>query len=270
MTASTVRCTMPSLCLVTMPRDDPTTTPPESPGPSVATAWLAAGHSTGLGRSPGGVLGMCRCRVEEFYSRFQIVAGGCWIWTGAITTNTATRPLARGGYGNWKVGGQYMRTHRISWELTHGPIPSGLIVCHGCDIRPCGNPNHLFLGTVRDNARDCARKGRMGPQLYPAKYRGETKNAFLTEWEIVAIRLSRLCGVTSRSLADAFSVSKGTITLITRDKMWTHIDTTAALSKATGMDIPKFNAYSGISLSLALRGYSVCDPPDSPTTASGP
>ena len=53
-----------------------------------------------------------------------------------------------------------MYAHRIAWQLTHGAIPKGMFVLHRCDNPPCVNPAHLFIGTQRDNLRDCFAKGR--------------------------------------------------------------------------------------------------------------
>lgn len=64
------------------------------------------------------------------------------------------------GYGKTKVGGRYVRVHRLSWEHEFGPIPEGLWVLHHCDNPPCINPDHLFLGTAKDNAEDCLSKNR--------------------------------------------------------------------------------------------------------------
>lgn len=50
--------------------------------------------------------------------------------------------------------------HRVSWELFRGPIPNKLFVLHKCDNKNCINPDHLFLGTAKDNIHDCIRKGR--------------------------------------------------------------------------------------------------------------
>ena len=77
---------------------------------------------------------------------------GCMNWTGAITGD---------GYGLAKAFGKYMTTHRISYILANGEIPDGLCVMHSCDNHQCINPDHLSVGTVRDNIRDCIAKGRV-------------------------------------------------------------------------------------------------------------
>lgn len=84
---------------------------------------------------------------------------GCWLWTGAaLPKGYGMLGEMRGPAGSRKQAHTY--THRISWELHNGPIPEGLFVCHHCDNPPCVRPEHLFLGTARDNTRDMYKKGR--------------------------------------------------------------------------------------------------------------
>jgi hypothetical protein len=87
-------------------------------------------------------------RREMFWSRAMPEPNtGCWLWTGVIR---------RDGYGVFSD----RAAHRIAYAERHGPIPAGLYVCHRCDVKSCVNPDHLFLGTARENTLDMLAKGR--------------------------------------------------------------------------------------------------------------
>jgi hypothetical protein len=93
--------------------------------------------------------------VSRFFKFFK--KENCWLWQGSISLS---------GYGRFYFRQKAHLAHRASYLLFKGEIPSGLDVCHKCDIRNCVNPEHLFLGTRSDNMRDCVNKKRHKPALH--------------------------------------------------------------------------------------------------------
>ena len=79
---------------------------------------------------------------------------GCWLWIGS---------LDRKGYGGLRVAGELKRATHVSLALSGRPIPPGMCVLHRCDTPACVNPDHLFVGTFKDNTQDMIGKGRNSP-----------------------------------------------------------------------------------------------------------
>jgi hypothetical protein len=77
--------------------------------------------------------------------------GPCWLWMASRFA---------GGYGRIDVNKHSKVAHRVAWGLVKGDIPDGLLALHRCDNPPCVNPDHLFLGTHKDNTQDALSKGR--------------------------------------------------------------------------------------------------------------
>ena len=74
----------------------------------------------------------------------------CWNWTGAEDGR---------GYGQIRVDGKSLKSHRLSYEFFNGHIPEGLVIDHKCHNPACVRPDHLRAATQKQNMEH-----RQGPQ----------------------------------------------------------------------------------------------------------
>lgn len=132
---------------------------------------------------------------------------GCWVWMGFRKKEM--------GYGKIRVGSKSLYAHRVSYESFVGKIPHGLFVLHKCDNPPCVRPDHLFLGTLAENIKDCASKKRIsaGENHYKSKVNDDI---------VRDIRLSYKHG-NGTKLANKYGVSRTTINEIVHRKVWGHV-----------------------------------------------
>lgn len=147
----------------------------------------------------------------RLYRRVRPDASGCWCWTGDKTD---------GGYGRvWQHGIGNTVAHRVSFSLTRGPIPEGKILMHTCDNRACVRPDHLTVGTDKENSEDKHRKGRdrvpVGERQWQAK---------LTEDSVREIRKLYATGhYKQRVIGEMFGVNQTVVSCVVRRKTWKHV-----------------------------------------------
>ena len=147
-------------------------------------------------------------RIRE---RVAIDERGCWLWLGQ---------LFKDGYGQIAIGRDSpKRAHRISYAEFCGPIPAGMWVLHKCDTPACVNPEHLFLGTAKDNTQDMLAKGRRGDLS------GENHpNARHTERFVWAMRRLVKHGTPIAQLAAMYRLTYGAMHQLVRGRVWKNID----------------------------------------------
>ena len=132
-------------------------------------------------------------------------SNGCWEWT---------RYKNVCGYGVIGDGKKIFLTHRVSYEVHIGEVPKGMIVCHKCDNPGCVNPEHLFLGTIKDNVADMVKKNRhIKGEMVPSHK--------LTKEKALQIRkLYKTGAYTMVKLAEKYGVAYSTVNSVINEVSW--------------------------------------------------
>lgn len=136
-----------------------------------------------------------------------VTESGCWIWMGKLRSNSVG---LNHRYGFTSISGKEERAHRLSYKIFRGEIPDGLYVLHKCDVTQCVNPDHLFLGTQKENLLDASSKGRTWRKV--------------TEQQVAEMRMLHASnGDSYAKLSRKFSLSPDTVVKIIKRKTWAHI-----------------------------------------------
>lgn len=191
--------------------------------------------------------------IDRFWSFVDMSdIDGCWPWTGYRDKD---------GYGKFTYRKYSRPAHRIAYGISREDIPAGFFCCHSCDNPPCCNPDHLWIGTPKDNVDDRHRKGRdacgdksgsrthrermLRGENHPLRRnpelaaRGEKNGAYthpekvqrgdnhphakLTTQQVLTIRKMYEEGAPRRVIANKFNVSWSAIDSIIHRRSWVHI-----------------------------------------------
>lgn len=152
--------------------------------------------------------------TENRFWRHVIKGPACWNY----------RVRTGRGYGCLQITGKHIVAHRLSWELHHGPIPPGLVVCHKCDNRACVRPDHLFIGTVADNIADMVQKDRHWKTGPKNPCHGEQHGSSrLRNRDILKIRQLHAKGISQLEIGRQFGMSQAHISKVILRKVWRHV-----------------------------------------------
>lgn len=133
----------------------------------------------------------------------------CWVWLGMVDKRDK-RAYIKVGTRRWPVA-------RVLMFFRYGKVGDRL-ACHSCDNPQCVNPEHLWLGTHKDNQRDKWRKGRQNHKV------GEdsTKAKLQTE-QVRKIRTLHAQGHTVKDIACLYAISVSNVYKILKRKSWAHV-----------------------------------------------
>lgn len=125
---------------------------------------------------------------------------GCWLWVGYVNDWQ---------YGVMMVEGKTTLAHRVSYQINKGEIPIGMLVLHSCDNTFCVNPDHLFLGSNKDNMDDMCRKFRF--------------NSKLSHEDAQEVKDLYSIGMLQRDIALSLGVTQGNVSQILLHKTWKNL-----------------------------------------------
>jgi hypothetical protein len=153
---------------------------------------------------------------EQRFLRYVNKTETCWLWTASLDED---------GYGRFTSPERL--AHRFAYRYYKGELVPGLMVLHSCDVRACCNPEHLRLGTAKENSNDCLSRGRhvvSSGAFKPGDMAGENNTTAKLTWEDVhEIRRRKAAGLKYgelKRMAKEYDIAYITIQKIVANKLW--------------------------------------------------
>ena len=148
-----------------------------------------------------------RTTHENFLLKVKISESGCWEWVGS---------KLKDGYGHFHVNRVGIPAHRYSYKFYKGEIPDGCVIRHTCDNPSCVNPDHLQVGTQKENYDDSKMKGRHS--------HGEAHgNSVYSEQQIRKVMQLIADGIKPKVVSDKTGVALSTVYDIKGGRSWQHL-----------------------------------------------
>ena len=137
----------------------------------------------------------------------QIPETGCWEWRGSLKSRE---------YGRVHVRGHCTTAHRLAWEIWNSQTPAAdLLIRHKCDNPPCANPDHLLIGTSKDNAQDCIARER-NKKGFCKGHKHSTGKPRVRKLSHAAVKAIRRSTLPLADLSEKYGVSGSIISRIRR------------------------------------------------------
>lgn len=151
---------------------------------------------------------------KRFWAKCKVGgANQCWEWTASTRDNRSGQP-----YGHFRIDGKSYRANRVAHEMCNGEIPKNMVARHKCDNTLCVNPNHLIIGTYKQNNKDMYDRNRDRNRFCE-----NHPNAKLRNEDIPKILEMRKNGMTYQSISDIFVIGLSSILSICKGKNWNKV-----------------------------------------------
>jgi hypothetical protein len=150
--------------------------------------------------------------MKNLHLNSTLTSDDCMEWT---------KYIAQNGYGQAFFNGRVMPAHRAVYQdFFQVALTKEQHVCHKCDNRKCVNPEHLFVGSQKDNMQDCLRKGRHASMTKPNCYARGSRcgRSKLTDEQVSEIRKMLESGKTCSHIAQFFPITRSGISKIKNNK----------------------------------------------------